>query len=240
MTYIRSVTILFILVVLYGIHIFLFSKVVLADTWKDTFEDNNLDGWKHATIENKNKGWDSVWKSENGVLNFTFTQTLQRRTADLLIMTALPISSTKLKVKATLIKGTLGIALGVPGKGKSLGDFYVFRSGVIHHIHLLSDGSQMPIGFPADILIPSIPLGQRVEVIFFQGKFQLFSDGRLYAQFFDEDYPKIEAVGIFCRGKGHLHHELDNFYISTDGDPLSVNGKNKLTTTWGYIKRRQR
>ena len=107
-------------------------------------------------------------------------------------------------------------------------------------MELRTDGTHSKIGIPSDKLIPIIPFGQPIEIIFSEGKFKLFSDGRLYAQFFDEDYPKIEAVGIFCRDKGHLHHELDNFYISTDGDPLSVNGKNKLTTTWGYIKRRQR
>ena len=106
-------------------------------------------------------------------------------------------------------------------------------------MHLHIDGFHTKIGIPSDKLIPIIPFGQPIEIIFSEGKFQLFSDGRLYAQFFDEDYPKIEAVGIFCRDKGHLDHELDNFYIATDDDSLSVNGKNKLTTAWGYIKRRQ-
>ena len=212
MTYIRSATILFIVVVLYGMHIFSFSKVAIADTWTDTFEDDNLVGWKQATT--KNKDWDSVWKSENGVLNVTFTPPFHWNAADLLLLTALPISSTKLKVKATLIKGTLGIAIGVPGEGKSLGKFYIFRSGVIHYMHLRTDGTHAKIGIPSDKLIPIIPFGQPIEIIFSEGKFQLYSNGRLYAQFFDEDYPKIEAVGIVCRGIGDetFDHQLDWYF----------------------------
>ena len=130
MTYIRSATIIFIIVVLFGMYMFLFSKVAMADTWTDTFEDNSLDGWKHATIENENKGWDSVWKSENGVLNVNFIPPLQSGAVDLLLLTALPISSPKLIVKVTIIKGALGIALGVPapglpGKGEGLGKYYI-------------------------------------------------------------------------------------------------------------------
>ena len=126
MTYIRSATILFKSVVLFGMYMFLFSKVAIADTWTDTFEDDSLDGWKHATFENENKVWDSVWKSENGVLNFSFTQTLQWSTADLLLLAALPISSTKLKVKATLIKGALGIALGCPWRRRMVWVISIF------------------------------------------------------------------------------------------------------------------
>lgn len=73
MTYIRSSTILFTVFALYGLCIFVYSDVLIADTWKDTFDDDNLNGWTQATTKNEDKGWDSVWKSENGVLNVTFT-----------------------------------------------------------------------------------------------------------------------------------------------------------------------
>ena len=240
MTYIRSATILFIVLALYGIGIFVYSDVLIAATWKDTFDDDNLVGWTQATTKNKNKGWESVWKSENGVLNVTFTPLPHTNVADLLLLTALPISSTKLKVKATFIKGALGIALGLPGKGEFLGKYYIFRSGVIHYMRLRADGFHLKIGIPSDKLIPIIPFGQPIEIVFSEGKFQLFSNRRLYAQFFDEDYPKIEAVGIFCHGKGDKTHQLDDFFIATDDVPFSVNGKNKLAMTWGYIKKGQR
>lgn len=252
MTYIRSATILLIIFMFCWMLFLSLPIVVVADTWTDTFEDDNLVGWTQATTKNKDKGWDSVWKSENGVLNVTFTPLFHSNAADLLLLTALPISSTKLKVKATFIKGTLrkatlGIALGVPalgvpGKGKGLGKYYIFRSGVIHYMRLHTDGFHTKIGIPSDKLIPIIPFGQPIEIIFSEGKFQLYSNGRLYAQFFDEDYPKIEAVGIVCRGIGDetFDHQLDDFFISTDDVSFSVNGKNKLATAWGYIKRGQR
>lgn len=135
----------------------------------------------------------------------------------------------------------MGIALGHPGKGESLGKYYIFRSGVIHYMLLHADGFHGKLGNPSDRIIPIIPFGQPIEIIFSEGKFQLFSNERLYAQFFDEDYPKIEAVGIFCRGIGGKtsEHKLDDFFIAIGDCPFSVNDKNKLAATWGYIKTRQ-
>ena len=39
-------------------------------------------------LRTKNKGWESVWKSENGVLNVTFTPLPHTNVADLLLLTS--------------------------------------------------------------------------------------------------------------------------------------------------------
>ena len=248
MFYIRSGSILLILIMFCGLLFSSLPIVAIADTWKDTFEDDNLFGWTQAMTKRKDKGWQSVWKSENGVLDVTFTPPFDRAAAELLLLTGFPIPASKFTVRATPVKGSLGIALGISGKNqpihipggenaKNLGKYYIFRASVIHHVRLFTDGFHGNLG--ADKLIPRIPLGHPIEIIFSEGKFQFFSAGRLYAQFFDEAYAKVDAVGIVCRGIGNKvgHHQLDDFLISTDDMPLSVSGKHKLAMTWGAIKK---
>ena len=41
-------------------------------------------------------------------------------------------------------------------------------------MRLRADGFQLKIGIPSDKLIPIIPFGQPIEIVFSEGKFQLF------------------------------------------------------------------
>ncbi|RLE63918.1 MAG: hypothetical protein DRJ47_08815 [Thermoprotei archaeon] len=241
-----------------------FSYFSIAGTWKDDFNDGNLNGWTHPADQVKDKTWSSVWKSENGVLDVTIhvePHPPDRRDLcsinDFLQLTAFPISSSKLTVEVTIVGGvqwtsSFGIALGIhPEGGPDIGQFYVFTRDRAFPSYLVPSGVVNPLG-REDLHrdYPTIPFGQPMKITFESGRFRLFSQDTLLLQFVDEGYPKwakellnvqriekIELVGIYAKGfddVGDFHGVMDDFMIS--GPNLAVNARRKLATTWGNMK----
>jgi len=231
----------FLLALCFGIYCLQLPFVSAAGTWIDTFEDDDLLGWTQATTKKDRVGWDAVWESKGGVLQVTVKQPLRGAgKSDLLLLTAFAIALRDFSVRVTPLHGLYsGLALGIryEESPQYIGKYYFFQSGRITLYYPYRNGSLLTDSVKT---IPRIPLGRALEVVFSQGRFQLFSAGRLYAQFFDEELVRIESVGIFCFDSfgDEDEFQLDDFSISAEGlRGLSVSGKNKLATVWGYLKK---
>ena len=252
------------LLVLGVFFVWLQSPVSVAGTWRDNFNDRNLDGWTLPSDGVKDKHWDSIWKSKDGVLDVIIQPNgrpmpknwLEKKwniARDFLELTAFPISASKLTVETTPFRdGDIGIALGNPSPFPTrIGTFYTFTRTFVWHaiLTLYGEGFELPFNPPikGEILFgeiavrPTIPLGQPVKVVFESGRFQVFSQGQLLVEFVDEDYPKIELVGIYARQPLDVHvsrKKLDDFLIF--GPNLAVRPRGKLATTWGDVKNGKR
>jgi hypothetical protein len=232
----------------------------VAGTWTDNFNDGNLDGWTRPSDSVKDKHWDAIWQSKDEVLDVIIQPNGRpmpkdwenkklNMTHDFLELTAFPISASKLTVEAIPFQGVgIGIALGNPPTFfDGIGTFYTFTRTDVWHMALFPNGEgfELPLNPPikGDILFgeitvrPIIPPGQPMKVVFESGRFQVFSQGQLLVEFVDEDYPKIELVGIYAQQHLDVHvsrKKLDDFLIF--GPNLAVSPRGKLATTWGDVK----
>ena len=236
----------------------------MAGTWTDNFNDGNLNGWTRPSDGVKDKHWDAIWQSKDEVLDVIiqpngrpmpkdWKHEVINIACDFLQLTAFPISASKLTVEATFFQGSdIGIALGSPSPFPDrIGSLYVFTRAFVWNTTLFPNGEgvDLPLNppikgeilFGAIEVLPIIPPGQPMKVVFESGRFQVFSQGELLVEFVDEAYPKIELVGIYAQQLLDVHisrKTLDDFLIS--GPNLAVRPRGKLATTWGDVKNGKR
>jgi len=225
-----------------------FSHFSNAGTWKDDFNDGMLDGWTRPSDKVKDKNWHSTWKSQDGVLDVIIHS--DSSNIDFLQLTAFPISSSSLTVEVTILleegsTDSFGMALGIPIEdGTYIGQFHTFTRTSSFGLSIAPDGRFNLLDFGAgdQKRYPCIPSGQCMKVVFESGIFRVFSQDTLLLEFVDENYPKIELVGIFAWSiRNEIHGVMDNFVISgpgiPDGPPYAVHPKGKIAVAWGRLKR---
>lgn len=220
------------------ITLFLPMASVNAGTWRDDFEDDNLDGWALRNPE-------STWTVQNG---FVYAQMLLHRvfSADFLEFTAFPGPYGRFTV--TLTNPSPGMHIGL-GKTfpSSIADrqdfyFYCFSTGRIHGLRINRFGGSFVTGFRGDYL-PRNPGTVwadglvELKVHFDAGRFQYFADESLRADFEDPHFDQIDFITVMIIGEGNQRGQVDAFEISGPGIGVqTIQPKEKLATSWGAIR----
>lgn len=220
------------------ITLFFLTESANAGTWRDDFEDDDLDGWVL-----RKRG--STWTVHDGSLH---AQVIQGDpTADFLEFTAFPGPYERFTI--TLTDPSRGMMIGLskmfiwPVTGGQVFYSYIFSAGAIGGISINRLGGPFTSGFRNQWL-PRNPgtLWEgdvaELQVHFDSAHFQLFADGELRADFEDSHFDQIDFVIILIiGGGGHREQRVDAFEISGPGiGGQAVQPKEKLTTSWGGIK----
>jgi hypothetical protein len=220
------------------ITIFLPMASVNAGTWRDDFEDDNLDGWVL-----RNPG--STWTVHDGSLH---AQVIQRDpTADFLEFTAFPGPYERFTITLTNLSNSLFIGLSKmfiwPVTGRQVFYFYIFSTAAIDGLSINRLGGPFTSGF-RDQWLPRNPgtLWEgdvaELQIHFDSAHFQLFADGELRADFEDSHFDQIDFATILIVGEGgDKEQRVDAFEISGPGiGGQTIQPKEKLATSWGAIR----
>ena len=232
------------------------DATIYAGTWRDSFDDGTLDGWKPNTRGSVEGGFYLQWEETAGRLEVRladipldnlFVARLFKLAAGILELTAIELDEEHLIVEAISIKGKFlgfGIAIGKrSSRTHSLGIVYHFRTwGSITKNGLGRTGGWSGVKPPPiDYVNPKKPVESQIEhmkVVFDTGRFQFFSADRLVAELVDPEYKTVNLVGLMVWGEALKRSgSLDEFVISGPGIP-SLWPTNKLATTWGALKTR--
>ncbi len=204
-----------------------------AVTWQDDFNQGTEDSWQL-------QGSDSTWRIEEGFLRAKIETQKQWHTIFELyqfITFSGPYDNITIKVDNIGAAGDIkfGIAVGKhflndAGEVEEIGYYLFFtndmqasRDGKV----FLGPGKR----WGTDAL-------NEMVLHFDRGRFQLFGDGESRMDFRDANLPKIDIIGFVLvgyvtdmAGTGEAWAEK----ITISGLPVSP--KQKLTTTWGHLKR---
>ncbi len=212
-----------------------------AGAWWDEFNDEKLEGW---TLE----GRESTWTVENGLLRAKIRTQFDVR-YELFQLTALdgPYENFTITVKDIGSKGAnfgIGLAKVFPDAPGEKLFFYVFLTNLIQARRF---NGRDPGSIPFLIRIPRHPGTiwettelKQMELTFNAGRFQMFANGELRADFEDLDFDPIDIIGFVLVGfkvSGIGEAWVDSFTIS--GPSLAVEPRGKLATTWGKLKLKQ-
>ena len=220
------------------IALFFLTPSVEAGTWRDDFDDDNLNGW---TLRNPHSAW------------FFFRDTIWARvrapglplTVDFLEFTAFPGPFDKFTVTLAQPSSIMHIGLGkmFPETGSQSIFFYGFYPNHISASQVLPTGGVAGAGFRG--WLPRNPgtiwEGKPLElaVHFDAGRFRFFADGQLRADFEDDHFDQIEFIMVMIVGEDGAQGQVDAFEISGPGiGGLVVQAKGKLATMWGSLRKR--
>jgi len=240
-------------------HLFHVFEVVLiltlatagyAGTWRDNFNDGELNGWTHVTKAAKDP-WESTWESQENslqtMLTVHFNNPRLGQVADFLQLTILPPREKHTVTEGISIKkeggGSFGIAIGMllPPEDRNFASVYLFSTTAIWAIKFDKTGG-FDLFAGQNPVIRHKPQIDQMKIIFDAGRFQLFSGNQLIADFKDETFETIDLLGLMAWGFSGLHATIDDFVISGPRVPngtgdLRVSPKNRLATKWGSLKR---
>ncbi len=225
-----------------------------AGTWRDKFDGNELNGWERIVEENP---WRTEWilRGEHGYLHGKVRKPKQEEVtaADFLHWNAHQIQLDKLTVVAEIhyiqddwdISGEFCFFLGKRQTEPNFAKGYIFSLEKITKMQFAANGVYKKGEVRADYsLMFRLTSSSELKVIFSNGKFRLFTQDLLITEFFDDEIPTIDVVGlmvVFEFPGQWFGGEIETFSISGQGIPnhnsLDVQFRNtELTTTWGKLK----
>jgi hypothetical protein len=218
-----------------------------AGVWRDNFNDGDANGWQVFTP------LPTTVEVHNRVLDFRMHPNAHALANHLLEWTAVPFEAASLTVETKFpdqVRTNFGIALGRRTSHKIFGpliECYAFlRSNRVVGIALIP-------AFAAGIgerggKAPRDKRGGtigRIRIVFKTGRFQMFAEDKLMADFSDDDFQTIDAVGVFARTSRGVESrvQIANFVISgpsiPDGSGYPVKPGGTLSTTWGHVKKKR-
>ncbi len=235
---------------------FYFCGYSFAGVWQDTFDDEELIGWERIA---EGDPWNATWEVVDGIL---FSQIRKPRAsprcektaADFLHWNKHQFQLDRLIVTGKKInypqegpngRGELCLFLG---KILNINDFavegYIFSPEETSKV-TFSKKDDYSRGNTKAWYGDKFPFTTRhLEAVFDSGQFQLFTNGVLLTEFIDENFTKINVVGLLitCHFGGEwFGGNISSFSVSGSNIPnhsLAVQlEKMKLTTIWGQLKR---
>ncbi len=234
-----------------------------AGTWRDDFDDIDLNGWERIVEENP---WFADWE----VSPFTIGRLLaviekpeqkQGTAADFLHWNAHQFQLDKITVVGDEIRyprvpnkpgmpGELCLFLGKRQPSPDFAEGYIFSPEKTTRIQFTENGVYKKGEVKEDYALMFRLTSEHLKVVFEAGKFQLWTQDLLITEFFDDDIPMIDVVGLIsvCELLGlWFDGTISTFSISGSGIPqyylLDEQSREvqlrerQLTTTWGKLKR---
>ena len=211
-----------------------------AGVWRDDFNDGKANGWTPFSDP------PFTYEERDGVLEFRVLPNPHTISTHFLEWTAVSFEADSLTVMATLpVQKNLnfGIALGKHISREIFGPFiecYIFRrANSVKGVYKISAWAA---GFSARAgKAPQGKLGETIEhikIVFETGRFRMFSGNDLMADFKDEDFRTIDAVGIYTITSEGVEQrgQIDDFVISGPSIP-DRKPFGKLVMTWGHLKK---
>ncbi|MDE0638053.1 MAG: hypothetical protein OXI43_19610 [Candidatus Poribacteria bacterium] len=234
-----------------------------AGTWRDDFDDINLNGWERIVEENP---WFADWE----VSPFTIGRFLaviekpeqkQGTAADFLHWNAHQFQLDKITVVGDEIRyprvpnkpgmpGELCLFLGKRQPSPDFAEGYIFSPEKTTRIQFTENGVYKKGEVKEDYALMFRLTSEHLKVVFEVGKFQLWTQDLLITEFFDDDIPMIDVVGLIsvCEFLGQwFDGTISTFSITGSGIPQYYLldeqlrevqlRERQLTTTWGKLKR---
>ena len=231
------------------------SGSIYAGTWREQFDDKDLNGWERIREDNP---WNADWIS---IDSFLYSEVFNRKQehltkADFLHWNAHQFRLKRISVESEEINYLLrGRAISMSGQlclfiGKRIPepDFaegYIISPEEISKMRFSEKGD-----FTKGESIAEYDLMWRLtrgnlKVAFNAGQFRLFTQHILVTEFFDPDITLIDVVGllILCDSDADwFEGSISTFSVSGEGIPnhnfLDIQLRQEhLTTTWGALKR---
>ena len=250
---IKFITKLAICLVLLNIYFFGYS---FAGVWQDTFDDAKLKGWERIA---EGDPWNATWEVVDGILLSQIRKPrdsprCEKTAADFLHWNKHQFHLDRLKVTGRKINypkegpDSMGEICLFLGKILNINDFavegYIFSPEETSKV-TFSKKDDYSRGSTKAWYGDKFPFTTRhMEAVFDSGQFQLFTNGVLLTEFIDENFTKINVVGLLitCHFGGEwFGGNISSFSVSGNGIPnhsLAVQLENtQLTTIWGQLKR---
>ena len=228
-----------------------------AGTWRDNFDDIDLNGWELLVKENP---WFATWEFDEffnpGILIATIEKPKQEgvTAADFLHWNAHQFQLNKLTVvgeevryeqHAQNVTGELCLFLGKQQPAPDFAEGYIVSPEKTTKMQFTENGVYKKGEVKADYGLMFRLTSDHLKVVFDTGKFQLFTQDRLITEFFDAEITMIDVVGLMVVHEfpGRWFEGLiSTFSVSGSGIPnhntLDVQlQETHLTTCWGKLKR---
>ncbi len=232
-----------------------------ARTWIDDFDDIALNGWERIVEE---VPWFAEWEVSpftTGYLLAIIGKPKQEHVtaADFLHWNVHQFQLDKITVigeevryprgdpnnPAPDISGELCLFLGKRQPSPDFAAGYIFSPEKTTKIQFTENGIYKKGEVKADYGLMFRLTSGNIRVVFDTGKFQLWTQDLLITEFFDDEIPMIDVVGlmsVFEFPGQWFDGTISTFSISGQGIPTNNAfdvqlGNTQLTTTWGKIKR---
>ena len=249
--------------VLFTLFLIIFSmicipgKMIMAETWIENFNGDNLENWKEYDEHFGTGIWapKTVWQAKKGKLDVWIDPPPSPGIFEIfpIEFVGFPIKANELNVKVKILEETnhdnIGILIGQHDERNGvishtfhfLNDSFIalnktpFRNGIIqtpplHSFDILEIAHQVDSGH--------LPLDE-MEISFNNGHFKFLSQKNLLTEFKVPQMTTVDCLGIIAyvmRGAGHIGtFALDDFVISSPNF-LNVRPKGKTAVLWGELK----
>ncbi len=226
-----------------------------AGTWRDTFDENELNGWERIAEHNP---WNARWKVLGGIL---FSQIRKPREplipdkdiADFLQWTGMPFRLDQLTVIGTEIIYPQGGKLGMGelclflGKRRAVPHFavegYIFSPEETSRVTFTANGDYSR-GKTKTWYGDKFPFTTRhLKVVFDSGEFKVFTNKDLLAEFIDARFTEIDVAGLLITshiGEVWFGAHISSFSITGQriiNQNLAVQLKEmQFVMTWAHLK----
>ena len=212
---------------------FILQGIVEAVTWQDDFNQGTEDNWQL-------KGNDSNWRIEEGFLRTKIDTQKQWQTIfELYQFAAFPGPYNNITIKIDNIGVSDDIKFGI-----ALGKYFLNDDAEVEETgYYLFFTNDMQASRDGKVFLGP---GKRwntdtlndMTLYVDRGRFQLFGDGETRMDFIDANLTKIDIIGFVLVGyvtdmDSTGEAWVDKITISG----LAVSPKDKITTTWGHLKR---
>ncbi len=227
-----------------------------AGTWRDQFDDINLNGWERIVEEDP---WFASWEIDPWNIGYLYTviekpKQEQVTAADFLHWNAHQFQLDKVTVvgekirypqDARFISGELCLFLGKRQPSPDFAEGYIFSPEKTTKIQFTENGVYKKGEVKADYGLMFRLTSGDIRVVFDTGKFQLFTQDLPITEFVDDEIPMIDVVGlmsVFEFPGDYFNGTISTFSISGSSIPrsnvLDVRlREEQLTTIWGKLKR---
>ena len=226
-----------------------------AGTWIDDFDGEVLNGWERIVEENP---WFAKWGliDDPGRLYGDIVKPKQEdvTAADFLHWNAHQFQLDRLTVvgeemryprHAPDISGELCLFLGKRQTEPNFAKGYIFSPEKATQMQFTANGVYKKGEVKADYSLMFRLTSGNLKVVFRNGKFRFFTQDLPITEFFDDEIPMIDVVGLMVVHKfpgRWFNSSISTFSISGQGIPnhnsldVQLQGT-QLTTTWGELKR---
>lgn len=248
--------------IVFGV-IFLLSALTIgsgyARTWRDDFDDIDLNGWERIVEENP---WHAEWEVSPFTTGHLYAFIIGEPelkhvvTADFLHWNVHEFQLDKVTVVADEIRysrnpmfsGELCLFLGKRQPSPDFAEGYIFSPEKTTRMQFTEDGVYKKGEVKDDYALMFRLTIEHLKVVFEAGKFQLWTQDLtqdfLIKEFFDDNIPMIDIVGlmsVFEPPGLWFDGTISTFSISGIGIPTNNSfdvqlGNTQLTTTWGKLK----
>lgn len=227
-----------------------------AGTWRDQFDDINLNGWERIVEEDP---WFASWEIDPWNIGYLYTviekpKQEQVTAADFLHWNAHQFQLDKVTVvgekirypqDARFISGELCLFLGKRQPSPDFAEGYIFSPEKTTRVQFSAKGvykiGEVKTNYNDRFRLTS----GHLKVVFDTGQFQLFTQEILIAEFTDAEFSMIDVAGLMVVPKPSarwFEGTISSFSISGKGIPnhnsLDVQlHQEHLTTIWGELKR---